>query len=106
MSASEITYATTIALEDVAAERLRQHEKFGDQSHLGRFFMLAVLMEEVGEVAQAVVNHESDQMVNDCTEGHGCDACARSRDRIRAELVQVAAVAVQMIEHIDRDAQS
>lgn len=63
-------------------ERDCQDAKWGDQSHLPRERMLAALVEEVGEVAEAIL-------------GNG-----KQRD-LRAELVQVAALAVQMIEHID-----
>ena len=70
------------AIGDVIEERQRQDAKWGDQSGLPRERMLAVLMEEVGEVAEAIL------------------ANGKPRD-LRAELVQVAAVAVQMIEHID-----
>ena len=70
--------------DEVISERQRRHDKFGDQSHIPRTMMLAVLMEEVGEVAEAIIEDSVSQTV-------------------RAELIQVAAVAVQMIEHIDNE---
>ena len=83
---------------DISDERRRQHEKFGDQVEMGCMFMLAVLTEEVGEVAQAAIELDvSLDQEHDSVRNHYLA-------RIRAELVQVAAVAVQMIEHIDRDA--
>lgn len=70
--------------DEVISERQRRHDKFGDQSHIPRTLMLAVLMKEVGEVAKAIIEDFANQAV-------------------RAELIQVAAVAVQMIEHIDNE---
>ncbi len=81
----------------ITEERARQHEKFGDQIGIGRLFMLAALTEEVGEVAEAIVE---EQVADDRAYDGPRSFYMR---RIRAELVQVAAVAVQMIEHIDRE---
>jgi len=68
------------AIRRVVAERKRQDAKFGDQSGVSRERMLCALMEEVGEVAEAILDN------------------GKPRDLL-AELVQVAALAVQMIEH-------
>lgn len=66
------------ALALVEAERRRQDAKWGSQrSHLPRTW-LPILMEEVGEVAKAMLE--------------------RDRDGYVAELVQSAAVAVAAIE--------
>ena len=68
----------------VRLERKRQDEKFGDQSGLPRERMVCALVEEVGEVAEAVL--------------------ANGKPRsLEAELVQVAALAVQMLEHLIGD---
>ena len=82
-----MTRAEVYAL--VSAERTRQAEKWrgnhtwgaGDCSSgsIAPIVKAAVLAEEVGEVARAVLDRESD-------------------DRLRAELVQVAAVAVAWLE--------
>lgn len=76
-------------LADVYAERERQHAVWGKQ-RLDYPVWLTVLMEEVGEAAQAVLAYRvmADQL---------------RLQHLRAELVQVAAVAVQIIEHIDID---
>jgi len=68
----------------VAAERARQDARWGEQNVIYRSLAdaLAVLVEEVGEVARAVCEH---------------DPAA-----VRAEAVQVAAVAVALVEGIDR----
>lgn len=76
---------TAIALEAVRQERLRQNEKWGAASiHLrSPEAGLAVLIEEVGEVAQCLNDH---------------DRSVSAMRHLREELVQVAAVAVAMAE--------
>lgn len=69
-------------LQDVVAERRRQDAKWGEQNHNGRMW-LCILAEEVGEVAHELYFSESS-------------------DALRAEWVQVAAVAVAAIESLDR----
>lgn len=75
----------TAVLRDVEAERRRQDEKWGSQAHMPGLW-LAILGEEFGEVATEVAEGGA----------HGLD-----RDAYRAELVQVAAVAVAAIEALD-----
>lgn len=72
---------------DVIDERVRQHMKWGTQRHSWPEW-ITILTEEVGEAAQ--------------------QACAihwnhANTERLREELVQVAAVAVAIIEHIDEE---
>ena len=76
--------ATVQVLYDVAAERDRQDKKWGVQLHDPQWW-LVILAEEVGEVARAIF--EADD--------------AGVREDYRAELVQVAAVAVAAIESLD-----
>lgn len=67
----------------IEAERLRQNELWGKQRHaLDRW--LTILTEEVGEVAKAMQGDDPD----------------RVEDEAEEELIQVAAVAVQIIERI------
>lgn len=73
-------------LVDVVAERERQDVKWGVQDH-NDYVWNAILGEEVGEVSQALIDHQFKG--------------AEFKDA-RAELVQVAAVAVAWIEAIDR----
>lgn len=68
------------AYRSVALERVRQDKKWG-ASAFRPPPSLAVLMEEVGEVAQAILEDPGN---------------------LRAECVQVAAVAIAMVEAIDR----
>lgn len=76
----------TSALVSIIDERTRQDEKWGLQRHSWPEW-IAILTEEVGEAAHAAVE-ERWRPTGDL-------------GALRTELVQVAAVAVQMIEHID-----
>jgi len=73
-------------LEDVAKERERQEAKWGDQSSNSDLVWSAVLGEEYGESAQAVLHD---------TFG------GKAAGTLREELIQVAAVAVAWIEALD-----
>jgi NTP pyrophosphatase (non-canonical NTP hydrolase) len=73
-------------LVEVAAERRRQDAKWGEQNH-DPFLYGAILTEEVGEAMQAALKMRF--------EGGSFDA-------LRTEVVQVAAVAVAMLECLDR----
>ncbi len=77
-----------VIIEEVRAERVRQDEIWGPQNH-DAFRWLSILTEEVGEAAQAA---------NDVEEKCEVQHWARYRE----ELIQVAAVAVAMIECLDR----
>lgn len=76
----------TPAFLAITGERARQDAKWGLQRHSWPEW-IAILTEEVGEAAHAAVE-ENWRPTGDLAE-------------LRAELVQVAAVAVQVIEHID-----
>lgn len=67
----------------IRKERLHQDRKWGPQSHTD-FVWSAILGEEVGEACKAILEHE-----------YG----GRSREDVRRELVQVAAVAVAWLEY-------
>jgi NTP pyrophosphatase (non-canonical NTP hydrolase) len=73
----------------VSDERSRQDAKWGEQNHDPAMY-LTILMEEVGEAAQAALALRF---------GKPTDA---AHAHYREELVQVAAVAVAMIECLDR----
>lgn len=93
---------TAPVLADVLDERQRQHEKFGDQISLPPGAKLAILGEEYGEVCEEVVAWYAsmgDWLANKSEN----EDVAASVARLRTELVQLAAVAVQWVEHIDRD---
>ena len=74
------------AIDSVIAERARQDQKFGEQNH-DPFTYVTVLMEEVGEFAQAALQAR-----------FGGPAAERLRD----EAVHTAAVALAIVECLDR----
>lgn len=73
-------------LTDVGVERVRQNQKWGLQRHpMGDW--LKILVEEVGEVAQAMQIGDVSYKESDA-------------DDLYEELIQVAAVAVAIAEHV------
>lgn len=81
------------ALQSVISERQRQDEKWGQQNHELMAWM-GILGEEFGELCQAV---------NETHFNNGPEERAKGGyANMRAEAVQVAAVAVQFIEALDR----
>lgn len=74
------------ALEDVIAERFRQNDKWGEQNY-DDFTFLAILVEEVGEFAKAALHSHFG----------GPEA-----QNLRTEMIHSAAVALQIVEAIDR----
>jgi NTP pyrophosphatase (non-canonical NTP hydrolase) len=81
----------------VHEERKRQDAKWGQQNH-SPIEWIAILTEEVGEAAkEAVEMHFAKDFPT-----HYPDDVERA-ERYHAELIQVAAVAVAMIESLDRN---
>jgi len=78
------------ALEDIQKERDSQDARWGQQNH-DPLTWLAILGEEVGEVNKAALEATFGSIYNG------------SWDDYRTELVQVAAVAIAMIESFDRN---
>ena len=74
------------AVADVLSERERQDRKWGEQNH-DPITYLAILTEEVGETAQAALEARF---------GKG------TIEHLREEAVQAAAVALAIVECIDR----
>ena len=79
------------AVRSVLAERARQDAKWGVQDHAAEMW-LVILGEEYGEACQAALS--------DRFGGNAEKPCGQ----LRAEIVQVAAVAIAMIEWMDRKA--
>jgi NTP pyrophosphatase (non-canonical NTP hydrolase) len=77
---------------EVMSEQIKQVEKHGEQNH-PPFTYLSILTEEVGEAAQAA--NDAYDFVND-------KFTIRKLTKYRNELIQVAAVAVSMVEVLDR----
>ena len=63
-------------------ERDRQDKKWGEQNHHPLFWS-AILMEELGELSQAIIDEEN-------------------TDRIKSEAIQVAAVSIAFLEYLER----
>lgn len=81
--------------EAISAERERQDAKHDDAPEYELFLMLAALGEEVGEVNQAALEMRRWRLL-------GSDSQPASK-AFRAELVQVAALAVRILELDDAD---
>jgi NTP pyrophosphatase (non-canonical NTP hydrolase) len=73
-------------MEDVLAERTRQEVKWGEQNH-DPFCYLTVLVEEVGEFAQAALHAHFG---------------GPASEKLRTEAIHVAAVALAIVECLDR----
>lgn len=83
---STVQPGLSLVLNEVIVERFKQDYKWGVQHH-DEFKWLAILGEEIGEANKAVLEN---YFVNG------------SLDDYRTELIQVAAVAVAMVECYDR----
>ena len=80
---------TTSAIAEVVAEMNRQRELWGEQNHNPHIYM-NILFEEVGEAAQALNEFYFKKE-------------PKELEHLREELVQTAAVAISIVECIDRD---
>lgn len=95
MSERQITVPRTMSgpLLAISAERARQDRQFGGQHH-DPVYWVGILTEEMGEVAREAIE------LRPFAE-RGQRTADESLARLRAELVQLAAVAVAAIEDID-----
>ncbi len=98
---------TLSVLTEVADERARQDEKWGAVQHLPGGDGTGSLGQKVAaimarDLCQARMNNRSDSWCDVLTEEYA-EAMAESDPALlRAELIQVAAVAVKWVEDIDR----
>lgn len=90
---------TQIVLDEVARERTSQDQQWGEQNH-HPFAWLAILAEEVGEANTAAM--EACVWRPGDFPGTGKHTM-HPLNHFREELIQVAAVAVSIVECIDRD---
>jgi len=81
-----------LAVWDVICERVRQSIKWGEQNHDWGLW-IKILQEEIGEFCKANLEYEFDDPY----------ACGTHREEMREELIQVAAVALAMVECFKRD---
>jgi len=77
---------TVAAFDLILTERIRQNAKWGEQNHDDEIWF-AIMTEEIGEVAQAILHTRFGGKAGGTTE---------------VELVHVAAVALQWLECIQR----
>jgi hypothetical protein len=93
------------AVSDVMAERLRQHDKWGEQNLPDGTDTLRLTLAR-RDAAREMTDAATDVgavTYRDILDEEVCEAFAETGpEKLRAELVQVAAVAVQWIEAIDR----
>ena len=88
----KVTESHTKIVEDCLKERVRQNEKFGWNRYHHPAEWLMILGDEVGEVNEEGVNYTfSDNEAKQL----------KALKDMRTELVQVAAVAMAMIEDLD-----
>ena len=80
--------------DEIDAERKRQDKKFGEQNHSPLVWM-SILTEEVGEVGKAVNDSYIPELKQLCSAELLINGYSK-------ELIQVAAVAVSMIECLER----
>lgn len=83
-----------LVVNDVMGERRKQNEKWGEQNHeLSKW--TSILGEEFGELCKAI---------NETVFDNGPEAREKGGyENMRAEAVQVAAVAVSFVEYLDRN---
>ena len=79
------------AVDKVIVERVRQNEKWGYPQKNSPFEWVSILTEEVGELAQATNDAFMGQIKSNQT------------DKIVHEAIQIAAVAVAIIEHLSKE---
>ena len=88
---------TVFVLSEVEKERYSQDDKWGEQNHDPQTY-LSILLEEAGEAAKEANDLRWVKIPNPDEFG-----LERMRlNRLRTEMVQVAAVALAMVECMDR----
>lgn len=89
-------------IERVQDERKRQDQKWGEQNH-NAVEWVSILTEEVGEAAKEAVDfHFANNTA--ANEPADYDAQYQRVERLKMELIQAAAVAIQAVESIERQA--
>ena len=98
------SYQQAAAVRAVLAEREAQNRKWGRQNH-DPFTWIAILIEEVGEAAKEALTIRFWKPDHKYTPGQAGGAEEFRRNvygKLRTEAVQVAAVALAIVECIDR----
>lgn len=93
-------------LKEIAKERKRQHELWGEQNHPMTSNALDSRYKQDADMAKKICDFRTRQGIvtwYNILKEEFCEVFAESDPvRQRAELIQVAAVAVQIIEYLDR----
>ena len=89
-------------LTEIKEERDSQNKKWGEQNRSLPVWM-AILMEEVGEASKEAVDWYCKNDESEYSRGDFAYQQMMRLKRFREEMIQVAAVAVQIIENLDRD---
>lgn len=93
-------------LNEIKSERARQNKKWGEQNH-SVIEWQAILAEEVGEAAREVVDYHFGNGLSykdgSFSDDFKFEIQKQRLFNYRKELIEVAAVAVQMIECLDRN---
>lgn len=91
--------STSAVLDEVFKERIEQEAKWGEQNHCP-YVWLTILGEEVGEANKAVL--ESTLFAQGRKIRISKEKLIENKGCYREELIQIAAVAVAMVECLDR----
>ncbi len=95
-------------IQQVIAERLKQDKKWGVQDH-APIDWIRILTEDVDEASRDATDHHFENQVkwtcNGLTSYQPCDRVIQNArlEAYRKKMIQVAAVAIQAIESIDRN---
>lgn len=89
-------------LEEIRQERERQNEKWGEQNH-NLVEWMAILTEEHGEAGKEALEFHFGAQEFSPSLDETKKAFKEKLDAYRTELIQVAAVAVSMIESVERN---
>lgn len=88
-------------LNEVKAEIMRQNAKWGEQNH-HPIEWIAILTEEVGEASKEIVDWNFANGAIDVHKKPSEELQAERLKNYRTECIQIAAVAVQMVECLDK----
>jgi NTP pyrophosphatase (non-canonical NTP hydrolase) len=90
-----VTDAQARVLERIIDERHRQRERWGEQPHNTHCQWLTIITEEVGEAARHAIELEHDAYP------HSIDIDNENEQKLRIELVQLAAVVIAWLERLE-----
>lgn len=89
-------------IDDICLERISQYGKWGEQNH-NLVEWVAILGEEIGEASKEAVDYHFKNLLSGYPDQMHGKIQREILIRYRAELIQAAAVIVQMIESLERN---